>query len=292
MEEKNKIILLIIDGWGIYESYNGNAISLAKTPNFNKLVAEYPSTALKTRIKNRNSGLLTNCESGHFVLGGLYNENKSDEGLIKTLLAEEKKVFLISESEKSAQINHYLCHGDLSGENNLTSMTISSRKKETKVKNPAPVINEVIDNIIKAANSEDFDLIVGNIAEPDMAAHTGDIAVTTDIIESIDKQIKKIAKAAISRDSILLITSDHGNAEYMRGARDDQADLKHTDNPVPLILIGAGYEGRNMGWADAIGDDLSTVSPKASIADIAPTILDLLDINIPPTLIGKSLLAN
>ena len=292
MIENKKLVFLILDGWGIYENYEGNAITLAATPTFNKLVTEYPTTALETGGNNSNNkNHKTRCEYGHYTLGGLHNKDGKDSiGLIKTFLSEEKSVLIVSESERNAQMAYYFCHGDLSHENNFTSTVISSPKLDSYKENPELSLSEVISVIVKAINSEDYDLIVGNIANPDILAHTGDISATIAAIETIDKLLKKIIKATISRKNILLISSDHGNAEYMINKKNNRPHLHHTNNPVPLILVGPGYEGRNIGWPDAIGDDLSTINAGGHIVDVAPTLLSLSGIKVPTDMKGKSLI--
>jgi bisphosphoglycerate-independent phosphoglycerate mutase (AlkP superfamily) len=292
--DNNKIIFLILDGWGIYESYEGNAIALASTPVFNKLVTEYPTTALDTGSNSSNKqDSKSKCEYGHYALGGLYDKGEEDgDGLVKTFLSEEKRVLIVSESERNAQMAHYYCHGDKGQDNNFTSTVISSPKLDSYLENPELSLSDVANSLVNAINSEEYDLIVGNIANADILAHTGDMPATIAAIETIDKLLKRVIKATISRKNILVICSDHGNAEYMINKKNNKFHLNHTSNPVPLILVGQGYEGRNIGWPDAIGDDLSTIKTSGHIVDVAPALLSLSGIKVPLDMKGKSLINN
>jgi len=292
--ESYKIVFLIIDGWGIYESYGGNAIALAPTPVFNKLVKEYPATAINTAVNfGPSKNFHSRCESGHYILGGLSGSHSGGrQGLIKNFLDAGKRVLIVAESERYAQMAHYFCHGDLSHEENFESCVVSSPKLDSYKEYPELSAAKVIDKICKAVNSEKYDLVAGSLANPDMLAHTGDLEATSQAVAVVDKLLRKVLKACLNRKNILVISSDHGNAEYMLDKRGNKPHLGHTDNPVPFILVGPGYEGRNIGWPDVIGDDLSTTKTSGNIADVAPTLLHLAGLAAPPGLRGRSLINN
>ena len=135
-------------------------------------------------------------------------------------------------------------------------------------------------NAIKSGN---YSFIVINFANPDMVGHTGNIKATIKAIEVVDKCIGKIVNATGEMGGSILITADHGNAEVMRGPAGEPWTA-HTTNKVPLIFI----EGEKRKIAN-LGNDIN-LRENAGLADIAPTLLQLLDLPIPKEMTGKSLI--
>ncbi len=130
-------------------------------------------------------------------------------------------------------------------------------------------------NLIQAIESNKYDFIVVNYANPDMVGHSGVMESAVKACETIDHQLKTLEEAILKQDGIMLITADHGNIENMI-TKNGKPHTAHTTNPVPLILIG---------------NDVSNISLKnGSLADITPTILDLLKLNKPKEVTGNSLL--
>ena len=135
-------------------------------------------------------------------------------------------------------------------------------------------------NAIKSGN---YSFIVINFANPDMVGHTGDIKATIKAIEVVDKCIGKIVNATGEMGGSILITADHGNAEVMRGPAGEPWTA-HTTNKVPLIFI----EGEKRKIAN-LGNNIN-LRENAGLADIAPTLLQLLDLPVPKEMTGKSLI--
>ncbi len=135
-------------------------------------------------------------------------------------------------------------------------------------------------NAIKSGN---YSFVVINFANPDMVGHTGNLKATIKAIETVDKCIGKIVNATGEMGGSILITADHGNAEVMKGPSGEPWTA-HTVNKVPLILIeGEKRKIPNMGNEIHLRDN-------AGLADIAPTLLQLLNLPIPKEMTGKSLI--
>ena len=132
------------------------------------------------------------------------------------------------------------------------------------------VKNKVIEKI-KNQNSPDF--ICLNFANPDMVGHTGKINAAVKACETIDKCLQEIVPISIKNNYSLLIISDHGNCEKMKND-DGSPNTSHTQNPVPIILIDRDYK----------------VVKDCILANIAPTILELMGVKIPEEMTEKSLL--
>ena len=99
-----------------------------------------------------------------------------------------------------------------------------------------------------------------------------------------------IAEHVLAKDGILLVTGDHGNAEEMLNLQTGEINKEHSTNPVPLLVVANKFRGQAGPGGDPPNGDLSLIKPVGVLADIAPTILALLEMEIPPEMTGRSLL--
>ena len=125
-----------------------------------------------------------------------------------------------------------------------------------------------------AIDSGKFDLIVLNFANPDMVGHTGNLPAAIRAVETVDAGLGRIVDAVSRQGGVVLATADHGNCELMRDPVTGGPHTAHTTNPVPVVLSGRPgarlHDGR--------------------LADLAPTLLTLMDLKVPPDMTGTSLL--
>ena len=133
---------------------------------------------------------------------------------------------------------------------------------------------EVTDKVVEAINSEKYDTIILNFANPDMVGHTGNLEAAEKAIEAVDECVGKIIDALNKHNGVALITADHGNAEQMIDYKTGEPFTSHTTNPVPLILYGM--------------EDVKIKDGK--LADLAPTMLDIMNLEKPKEMTGESLL--
>ena len=143
---------------------------------------------------------------------------------------------------------------------------------------------QLTDSCISAIEKADYSLIVINYANPDMVGHTGVMEAAKEAIQTVDACIGRLLDAVGRQGGTMLITADHGNAELMQGP-DGQAWTAHTTNPVPAILI-EGERRKLPGHGNAI-----TLRDNGGLADIAPTLLQILDLPQPAAMTGQSLIA-
>lgn len=132
---------------------------------------------------------------------------------------------------------------------------------------------ELSEKLIEAVNSEKYDTIICNFANPDMVGHTGKESAAIEAIEALDGIIEQVTQAILKVGGEVLITADHGNAELMLDESTGQAHTAHTCNPVPFIYLGRDAEMTEAG----------------ALSDIAPTMLYLMDLEIPSEMNGRSL---
>jgi 2,3-bisphosphoglycerate-independent phosphoglycerate mutase len=133
---------------------------------------------------------------------------------------------------------------------------------------------ELTDKTVEAIKGGRYDLIVLNYANPDMVGHTGDLSAAIKAVETVDRSLGRLTEAVQEKGGALLVTADHGNCELMRDPATDGPHTAHTTNPVPLLLVGRG--------------DVTLADGR--LADIAPTLLALMDLTKPAEMTGASLI--
>ena len=133
---------------------------------------------------------------------------------------------------------------------------------------------EVTENVLNAIHSRKYDSIILNFANPDMVGHTGNVEAVIKALEALDGCVEKIVEAIEEEHGILLITADHGNCEQMIDYKTGEPHTAHTTNPVPLVLVGK--------------DDVKL--KEGILADLAPTMLDLIGLEKPEEMTGESLI--
>jgi len=136
----------------------------------------------------------------------------------------------------------------------------------------------VTDALVEAIASGAYDFVVVNYANGDMVGHTGQFAAAVKAVETLDHCIGRIQSALLAAGGEGLITADHGNCEQMRDYDNDQPHTQHTTEHVPLIYLGS--QSRALDPAGGI------------LADIAPTLLTMMGLEIPEAMSGRSLLVS
>ena len=193
------------------------------------------------------------------------------------------KQYRTAETEKYPHVTYFFNGGveiPLPGEERHL---VPSPRVATYDMEPEMSAEELTISCAKAIKSGNYAFVVINFANPDMVGHTGNMDATIKAIETVDKCIGQIVNATGEMGGSILITADHGNAEVMKGPAGEPWTA-HTVNKVPLIFIeGEKRKIPNMGNEIYLRDN-------AGLADIAPTLLQLLNLPIPKEMTGKSLI--
>jgi len=134
---------------------------------------------------------------------------------------------------------------------------------------------EVLDAVTSSIKNHEHDLIVVNFANGDMVGHTGNFEAAVQAVEALDQCLLSIETEILAANGNALITADHGNCEQMHDPDSEQPHTQHTTEPVPLIYIG--NQARRFSASSGV------------LADIAPSVLDLMAIDAPPAMTGRSL---
>ncbi|HEY9780221.1 MAG TPA: 2,3-bisphosphoglycerate-independent phosphoglycerate mutase [Leptolyngbyaceae cyanobacterium] len=201
----------------------------------------------------------------------------------EVIASHNLKQFRTAETEKYAHVTYFFNGGleePFAGEDREMVM---SPMVATYDKAPAMSAEAVTDIAIAAVRKRIYSLVVINYANPDMVGHTGQIPETVEAIETVDRCLGRLLESISSVGGTALITADHGNAEYMR---DEQGNpwTAHTTNPVPFIVV-EGEKAKIPGY----GTDV-TLRQGGRLADIAPTILQILQLPQPAEMTGQSLI--
>lgn len=283
------IFLLLLDGFGVAPVSDINAISLAKKSNISKIFKEYPVAVLesaKGTLNNRylslGSGTKT-LEDDQFIYSDL-------SAVLSTSGIKQLKIF---DSERLAALSYFFNGRREEKVLNEDWITVSSAGKN-KAFDIELSCKKIFQEAIKSVKEGDYNFTVASCSLLDYFASNNDILETAKAFEIIDKNIKKLSSEIIDKNGILIISSVHGNAEKMSNLATDTADREMTNNPVPLVIVGGDFEGRSIGFKDAPEGDLSLLEPVGSIANLAPTIIDLfsLDRKYKDYFSEKSLLEN
>jgi 2,3-bisphosphoglycerate-independent phosphoglycerate mutase len=158
------------------------------------------------------------------------------------------------------------------------SLVPSPRDVATYDQKPEMSAPGVTEQVVKAIQSNDYDFILVNFANPDMVGHTGNLEAAIRAVEAVDEGLGAIMGAVRAAGGALLVTADHGNCEQMKDEK-GQPHTAHTTNPVPLYYFNESH--RNV-----------TLRDGGRICDVAPTMLEVLGLPQPEAMTGRSLLVH
>ncbi len=195
----------------------------------------------------------------------------------KVLSNHNLRQLRIAETEKYAHVTFFLNGGIEKPEQGEDRILIPSPKVDTYEKQPEMSAYEVTDTLVKKIEERFYDVIIVNYANPDMVAHTGFLEAAIKAVETVDKCTAKVVNKVREVGGIAIITADHGNAEEMLDAETGGTVTKNSISKVPFIICDESKSIRNDGQ-------------EHMLCDIAPTILELLDIAKPDEMTGDSLL--
>jgi 2,3-bisphosphoglycerate-independent phosphoglycerate mutase len=188
------------------------------------------------------------------------------------------KQFRIAETEKYAHVTFFFNGGSDTQFPGEERLLVPSPKVATYDLKPEMSVFELTDKVVDAIQSKKYDVIIMNIANPDMVGHTGKMDAALTAVHDTDVAVGRILDATAQVDGVALITADHGNAELMFDPATNQPHTAHTTNPVPLILVDPKKR-------------FGALRGSGVLSNVAPTILDLLGIEKPAEMSADSLLS-
>ena len=201
-------------------------------------------------------------------LHGLFTEVLAAKGL---------RQLRIAETEKYAHVTYFFSGGVETPQPGEQRILIPSPKVATYDMQPEMSAPAVCDAILAELARDEQDVYVVNFANADMVGHTGIYEAAVKAVEAIDSCLARIVPEVTKRGGLVAITSDHGNSEEMWDEDHDQPHTAHTTNPVPLILCADDVRGAKL-------------RPMGILADVVPTLLELMGLEKPSEMDGVSLL--
>ncbi len=205
----------------------------------------------------------------------LFNKENVNDTLGETVARAGKRQLRIAETEKYAHVTFFFNGGREAQFENEDRILVNSPKVATYDLKPEMSAPEVTEKLVDAIATEKEDMIILNFANGDMVGHTGVYPAICKAVETVDACVKKVVEAAVAHGYVVLLTADHGNADY--AVNDDGTpNTAHSLNPVQFIVINAG-------------DEVKTVKDGA-LCNVAPTILKLMGIPQPEAMTAEPLI--
>jgi len=208
-----------------------------------------------------------------------FNPKEIKNSLAETISNLGLKQFHIAETEKYAHVTYFINGGKekpYPGEDNLM---IPSPKVRTYDLAPQMSASKISEKLIVAA-SHNYDLLVCNYANADMVGHVGNYYAAVQAVEYVDQFLGKVINNLFKYNYTLVVTADHGNAEEMLNPKTNKPQTEHTKNPVPFIIISKQIEIAR-----------SRLLTGGALANVAPTILEIMGIEKPKEMTAESLIA-
>ena len=192
------------------------------------------------------------------------------------LAAHGKTQARIAETEKYAHVTFFFNGGVEEPNEGEDRILVNSPKVATYDLQPEMSAYEVCDKLVDAIRSGKYDVIVINFANPDMVGHTGILSAAIQAVEAVDECVGKAMQALKDVDGQMFLCADHGNAEMMIDYETGKPFTAHTTNPVPFVLFNY--------------DPAYTLKEGGCLADIVPTLIEMMGMEQPAEMTGKSLL--
>jgi len=250
-------------------------------PNF----SNFPSAGWRTNFKNLYIATMTQY-SDKYQASVLFPPEKIENPLGKILEDNGKLQLRIAETEKYAHVTYFFNGLQDQPLRHEFRILVPSRNVLRHDDHPEMMAQEIASRVIQAVEEGEMDFILANFANPDVIAHSGNFNAAIKTIGVIDDVIGKIVKVVLNRDAALIITSDHGNVEQMLNPLTGAAETKHNLNSVPVYLVGREFVSQK----DTPAISRCESETAGILADIAPTVLELLAIPKPTELTGESLI--
>jgi 2,3-bisphosphoglycerate-independent phosphoglycerate mutase len=217
--------------------------------------------------------------NANFDLPVAFSSEVPGNGLGETIARAGLQQLRVAETEKYAHVTYFFNGGveePFPGEDRV--LILSPRDVATYDAKPEMSAVKVTEEAVRRITDDDYAFVLVNYANPDMVGHTGILEAAIKAVETVDGALDRLAGAVLAKEGSLLITADHGNCELMLDPKSDEPHTAHTTNPVPIFWVAR----------DAIDRRLRD----GSLADLAPSVLDLMRLPPPKEMTGRSLIVH
>lgn len=192
----------------------------------------------------------------------------------------------IAETEKFAHVTYFFNGGAEDAFPGEDRIIIPSKATDSFDKIPEMSAGEITDKVLEAVNGEKYAFILLNYANADIVGHTANEKATIKAVEFVDECLGRLITAVLAKNGCLLITADHGNAEELVNNMTSEKNTEHSVNPVPVWFVASDNHRKN-----PLPETKDNLEAAGLLSDIAPTILELLNLKKPEEMTGESLLA-
>lgn len=196
----------------------------------------------------------------------------------------------IAETEKYAHVTYYFNSGRELPLPREDRVLVPSPNVKNYVETPHMSAEAITDRVLQEIAKGKYDVIVMNYANPDMIGHTGNFRATVEALRFLDRQIARVVEATVKAGGSVLLTCDHGNAEEMKNPETGEPVTDHSANPVPIIYLTPENRSETPKNEEEVSQLLST--PIGVLADVGPTVLEILELKKPAEMTAQSLLAS
>jgi len=236
------------------------------------------------KLKNLYIATMTRYEE-KFNVPYAFEADKVEKPLGQIISQSNLTQLRLAETYKYAHITYFFnAHREppFKGEYRVLIPSISSPHPED---HPEMMASAVTDRLIDALQNRAFDFILVNYSNPDTIGHTSSYEAGIKAVEVINREMDRLLKVGVNDETLIIITSDHGNIEEMINPITALPESQHDPNPVPFYLVAPEFKGRKFqNWQNLANETMG------SLADVAPTILELMKIKQPKEMTGRSLL--
>lgn len=262
----------------IFFNFREDRMRQITTPFVDKTFDAFPHK----EIKNLYVATMTQYEDDS-AANVAFKKEEVKEPLGKVLADNGKVQLRIAETEKYAHVTYFFNGFKEPPYPNEFRIIIPSKNVAHHEEYPDMMASAITERAIIAINEGGFDFILINYANPDVIAHTGNYEATVKAIKTIDYEIGRLMESALAGNHVLMITSDHGNAEVVLNLQTGEPETRHDANPVPFYLIANEYK-------KATPERPRRLENIGIISDVAPTILALMGLPKPDSMTGQNLL--
>ncbi len=219
-----------------------------------------------------------------------FPEQWADVPVGRVLADQGLKQLRIAETEKYAHVTYYFNSGRENPFPKEDRVLVPSPNVKDYVKTPHMSAEAITDRVVQEIQKGKYDVIVMNYANPDMIGHTGNFKAAVEALTFLDGQIARVAEATLATGGAVLLTCDHGNAEEMKNPQTGAVVTDHSANPVPILYVAPNNKQDPPKDEEVVTQLLG--NPLGVLADVGPTLLEILGLPKPKEMTAQSLLAS
>ncbi|HSK41128.1 MAG TPA: 2,3-bisphosphoglycerate-independent phosphoglycerate mutase [Arenibaculum sp.] len=275
------ILPTVIDGYTGMTDGDGILMANFRADRVREILTALVDPAFKGFDRNRplrfatQVGLVEYSEDLNQYMQAIFPPKELTRVLGEVVADAGLKQLRIAETEKYPHVTFFFNGGEEQQYPGEARIMVPSPKVATYDLQPEMSAPELTDKVVEAVDSGEFDLIVINYANPDMVGHTGILEAAIKAVETVDRGLGRLLDAVARQGGAMLVTADHGNCEMMRDPATGGPHTAHTLNRVPVVLV-AGPEGARL--------------HDGRLCDVAPTLLELMGLDQPQEMTGRSLI--